>query len=583
MPKPIMTQHDRERALFRYRNALLRADFDTVAKMLSLAERDAVLWQMLNESHEQDDGLLESDATDASLSDIITYNFSSNGTSPKTHSQEDKIMNIAIPNPNRQLKPYPRMLSAIAAVLLLFVFGAILVTMITLPTGSNFGQVVELTQAPLKAGCQLTTTAAANDESLRLAQAADNVLEADEPDTELALLLGICALQTDYTREADALLQQAMVAADLVPEFPTYSRAYLSAQFSPDGHYLLTADSRDGAHLWDVATGTEVRIFPSESRSFNAPSVAFSPDGKYVLTTIEPTVARLWEVETGAVVRDFNTTIESFAFSPDGTRIALGSYQQVQLWDTAAGTLVDTLIAHSNPNPANGVQYLAFSPDGNSLLVNTGGPWSVQLWDLQTGTKIRDFLGIEDPLSAIFSPDGRYVIAGGRPTDARAILWDTATGADVHTFADFPNLSDYNHVQAFAFSPDGRYVLIGSANRTAKIYEVETGVEVRSFNDNPNYVGTVAFSPDGKRILINSLLNRIRIWSTDYRDMLADACQGISRDFTAEEREQYGIRGGAPTCPQFAEGYALEHGMTPMPTHPIPVWTPLPTLESTGE
>src|SRR5689334_17536078 len=98
MPKPSMSQHDRERALFRYRNALLRADFDTMASVLHLAEQDAVLWQMLHDLDEEDDVLLESDISDANLLDIIPYSPSSNGTSPKTNSKEDKIMILAIPN-----------------------------------------------------------------------------------------------------------------------------------------------------------------------------------------------------------------------------------------------------------------------------------------------------------------------------------------------------------------------------------------------------------------------------------------------------------------------------------------------------
>jgi WD40 repeat protein len=583
MSKPSMSQRDRERALFRYRNALLRGDFDTVSSVLHLAESDSRLWQMLHELDEEEDAWLESDISDASLLNIIPYSYSSNGTSPKTHSKEDKIMTLAIPN--RQTKPSSSLFRSVAAALLLLIFGAMLIIEITLPTGNNFGQVVELTQQPLMAGCQLTTTVPANEESLRLSQASfeARILQADEVDNELAMLLGICALQTAYTVEADDTLQAAMLGAGIVSEFEAVSRNYQIAQFLANGQYILTtnANSLAGSTLWDIATETTVRVFPNNGTIYT--SVVASVDGQYVLNNIESTVARLWQVETGAAIQDFHANIEitSLDISPDGRKIAIGlTNGQVQLWDVATANRELTLLAHSSNPVSNAV----FSPDSSKLLTsgNGVGNYLLQLWDVETGEKIREFPELIEPQPGIFSPDGQYVIAGGRPTDPRAVMWDAETGEEIRIFLDLSDTSGYTHVQAFAFSPDGRYVLIGSAIGTTWLFEVETGIELRQFKRNPSYTTTVDFSPDGRQILIAGG-GIARIWSTDYRDSIADACRGLSRDFTAEERALYGLRDEVPTCPQFAEGYALEAGMTAIPTQPIPVWTALPTMESAGE
>jgi WD40 repeat protein len=576
MPKPIMTQHDRERALFRYRNALLRADFDTVAKLLRLAERDAILWQMLNESHEQDDGLLESDATDASLSDIITYNFSSNGTSPKTHSQEDKIMNIAIPNPNRRMQPYPRMLSAIAAVLLLFVFGAILVTMITLPTGSNFGQVVELTQAPLKAGCQLTTTAAASDESLRLAQAADEVLDADEPDNELALLLSICALQTGYSHEADAALQRAMGITGSARSFLGYLGT--GEFFSPDGRYMVTADNRGLLRLWDGETGAPVR----EITVPNVTALAFSPDGRYILHGGIDNPVRMLDIETGQEIRQFHHThfVTTVAFSPDGHFILTvpedSPDYEIHLWDAVTESEIRQLTGHTS-----NVLDAAFSPDGR-YIASSSLDATIRLWDVATGDEIRQFPR-HNPYAGhvAFSSDGQYLLNSGTYV---VRLSDMESGETIREYT-----AEGSRVIRFpVFSPDRRYVLASDRDSIrAFLWDTDTGellriFDARFFDADSRWLDTVHFSRDGRFIAAGTANDKVWLWETDYRDTIADACQGVSLDFSPEEREQYGIRGGAPTCPQFAEGYALEPGMTPIPTQPIPVWTPLPTLESTG-
>jgi hypothetical protein len=55
MAKAVSTQRERERALFRYRNALERGDFDTVSEVLRLAQRDPLLVRMIAELHELDD------------------------------------------------------------------------------------------------------------------------------------------------------------------------------------------------------------------------------------------------------------------------------------------------------------------------------------------------------------------------------------------------------------------------------------------------------------------------------------------------------------------------------------------------
>src|SRR6187397_2160189 len=54
-------------------------------------------------------------------------------------------------------------------------------------------------------------------------------------------------------------------------------------------------------------------------------------------------------------------------------------------------------------------------------------------------------------------------------------------------------------VTSVAFSPDGRRLLTGSRDKTAKLWDAETGKEIRSFAGHSAEVYGVAFSPDGRR------------------------------------------------------------------------------------
>jgi WD40 repeat protein len=131
-----------------------------------------------------------------------------------------------------------------------------------------------------------------------------------------------------------------------------------------------------------------------------------------------------------------------------------------------------------------------------------------------------------------FSPDGKTAVTRG--DDGTARIWDPLTGKDIMVFKGHTDF-----VAGVAFSPDG----------SARLWDVATGTEVRRFIGHTNLVRDVVFSPDGKYILTASHDTTARPWFTDYRDTLRYICSLLPRDFTDEERIEYGISDQHPTCP----------------------------------
>jgi WD40 repeat protein len=157
-----------------------------------------------------------------------------------------------------------------------------------------------------------------------------------------------------------------------------------------------------------------------------------------------------------------------------------------------------------------------FSPDGKYVLT---GSWdqTARLWQTETGSEVRLFEWNYGIVSAVaFSPDGRHVltacgelimIAPAGPGDKTARLWEAETGRQVRSFKGHTD-----SLTSVAFSTDGRDVLTGGGDRTARVWAARTGREVRRFKGHIGWVMSVAFSPDRRYVLTGSLDVTARLW-----------------------------------------------------------------------
>ena len=164
----------------------------------------------------------------------------------------------------------------------------------------------------------------------------------------------------------------------------------------------------------------------------------------------------------------------------------------------AAETKISTDL-YGDPLPAGALQRLgtarfrhnstaiAYSPDGK-MLASGGRDNTIRLLDAATGKEIRRMIGHK---ARSYSP----------ARDGKSPL-DTLVGA-----------TGEGGVNSVDFSPDGKLLASGGWDDTVRIWDVQTGKELRKIDAHKAMVGRVVFSPNGKVLASRGALDgTVRLW-----------------------------------------------------------------------
>jgi WD40 repeat protein/serine/threonine protein kinase len=278
--------------------------------------------------------------------------------------------------------------------------------------------------------------------------------------------------------------------------------------FSPNGRLLASASRDQTVKVWDAATGQERLTLRDHNDVVT--DVAFSPDGRLLASAGWDSTVRLWDIETGRLIRSFpyeGGRLYRLAFRPDGRHLAAVGTTRLEIRDVADGRLV----AHLEHEVGQWFYRVAYHPTGSQLAVTASA--GVYFLDGESGRVLRRLDMPNQYVKCLaFSPDGHLLATGegdlayGHP--GRVRLWHIDTGMPIFTFEGHTE-----PIFALGFSPDGTRLFSASQDRTVKVWDVAHQQEALTLRGHTDTVTGLSIHPEGHWLATAGAGGLVHLWN----------------------------------------------------------------------
>ena len=227
------------------------------------------------------------------------------------------------------------------------------------------------------------------------------------------------------------------------------------------------------------------------------------------------------------------TPITAMTFSPDGSLLLVGGYHEVTVWNTADGLLTRRI-----KNIGQRVHAIVFLADQKTIAVGCGEPGrngEVRLVDFESGqlkgvvARTSDVV-LDIAVRPIQKASADPATQAGPPAfnelaiasaDGLIRIVNTDTMAETRTIS---NHADW--VTAIAWSDDGTRIVSASRDKSAKVFDANSGELLVSYSGHAAAVRGVAFLPDGKQVFSTGTDKKLHRWEVEAAKKVTEVAVG---------------------------------------------------------
>jgi len=240
--------------------------------------------------------------------------------------------------------------------------------------------------------------------------------------------------------------------------------------------------------------------------------------------------------------------VESLAFSPDGTRLASGSFREVKIWgqekappifrkgDPAVGAVVSELTRDGKQmisadakgalhviDAATGAgirtlpevqvaepRLLSVSPDASQVAVY-GAKGAFGVWSLQDGKQIAAKTGLDGVRALVWTHDGQAIVTAGDDKVVRA--WALPAGADAEMTPAKELAGAKAGIVALEAGPDPDHFFAADQEGNVQWWSISQAKPAREFK----IAGATVLraSMDGKKLAAGCADGAVRVWDVE--------------------------------------------------------------------
>ncbi|KAF8557935.1 WD40 repeat-like protein [Imleria badia] len=268
--------------------------------------------------------------------------------------------------------------------------------------------------------------------------------------------------------------------------------------YLPDGRRVVTGSDKT-VRVWNLETGEQ------EGTSMEHEGVviclATTRDGTEIITGNTNGI-KVWDIESHKLVKEWThrESCSHIAISPDNQLVAIGNSTVAIYTMDSEGRQVNHSI-----EVGKSVGSMSFSPDGKKLACGTYN--DTRVYDVDSGTLVLGPLKFYKDYGCfvLWSRDGSRLFSASSKTIR---CWNSDTAEQIGQ----PWTGHTRHILSLSLSPDGSILASASLDKTVRFWDTTSGHPIAQHLQHDGGVGAVHFSPSGEFVASTVWDEKTYLW-----------------------------------------------------------------------